>query len=170
LTRRRTFARKNGAALCAVLCKFDTARRYELAVEAICQLTTDVIALGMKNRDAEAPSRLYERYWQIGDAVFIGPSPELRRTKKVTAGMLVWMCLTRASGWMKVLAQVHSRDRWQEVQEMIIAWQDAWGSDARARYAQARFMTLTGIVRAAHEEHDTYMHAALVKALSDVQA
>ena len=88
----------------------------------------------------------------------------------VTNGMLVWMCLTQATRWMNTLVGVHSKDRWREVLEMILAWQDAWGNDARAKYAQVKFTTLTGIVRAATDEQQAYMHAALITALSDVQA
>ena len=88
----------------------------------------------------------------------------------VSTDMLVWMCLTRAIRWMNNLVRVHSSGRWEEVQEMIVAWQDAWGNDARAKYAEARFTTLTGIVRGATEEHDAYLRAALIKALSDIQA
>jgi hypothetical protein len=80
------------------------------------------------------------------------------------------MCLRRAISWMRNLVRIHSNGRWEEVAEMIVAWLDAWGNDARAKYAQARFTTLTGIVRGANEEHHAYMHAALIKALSDVQA
>jgi hypothetical protein len=136
----------------------------------MCQLTTDVVALRANNRDAEAPARQIQRYWQISYAVLARPLPDLTRSAEVCTGMLVWMCLTRAIGWMADLVQDHSRDRWQEVQEMIVAWQDAWGNDARAKYAQARFATLTGIVRGPNEEHHAYMHTALVKALSDIQA
>jgi hypothetical protein len=145
-------------------------RRYELGVEAICQLTTDLVTLRAENRDAAAPADEIQRYWEISYAVLDQPLPDMRRAAKVTTGMLIWMCLTRATGWMTNLVQDHSRDRWQEVQEMIVAWQDAWGNDARAKYAQARFTTLTGIVRGANEDHHTYMHTALIKALSDVQA
>jgi hypothetical protein len=145
-------------------------RRYELGVEAICLLTTDLVMLRVENRDGVAPAREIGRYWEISYAVLAQPLPDLRRTARVTTGMLVWMCLTRATGWMTNLVQDHSRDRWREVQEMIVAWQDAWGNDARAKYAQARFSTLTGIVRGANEDHHTYMHAALIKALSDIQA
>jgi hypothetical protein len=170
LARRRTLTRKNGAAICAALSQSDAARRYELGVEALCQLTADVVALSVKNRDAEAPASHIQGYWGISYAVLARPLPDPTRTAKATTGMLVWMCLTRAIGWMTNLVQDHSRDRWQEVQEMMVAWQDAWGNDARARYAQARFTTLTGIVRGAKEKHYEYMHSALVKALSDIQA
>ena len=167
LAKRRTSAQKNGAAICAALCQFDDARRFELGVEAICQLTTDVVALRVKHRDAEAPGDLIDRYWGILYAV-----SALRPLQHmvVSTDMLVWMCLTRAIRWMNNLVRVHAKDRWQEVQEVIVAWQDAWGNDARAKYAQASFTTLTGIVRGATEEHDAYLHAALIKALSDVQA
>jgi hypothetical protein len=151
------------------LCQFDEARRYELGVEAICQLATDVVALRVKNRDAEAPAGLIERYWGIVDAASPLPLP-LARMAQVTTGMLAWMCLTRATRWMKNLVRVHSKGRWEEVREMIVAWQDGWGNDARAKYAQARFSTLTGIVRGPREEQHAYMHIALIKALSDVQA
>ena len=153
--------------MCAALCQFDDARRFELGVEAICQLTTDVVALRVKHRDAEAPGDLIDRYWGILYAV-----SALRPLQHmvVSTDMLVWMCLTRAIRWMNNLVRVHSEGRWEEVQEMIVAWQDAWGNDARAKYAEARFTTLTGIVRGATEEHDAYLRAALIKALSDVQA
>jgi hypothetical protein len=169
LPRRRALAQENGAAICAAFCQFDEVRRLELGVEAICQLATDVVALRVKNRDAEAPADMIERYWAIIYAVSDQPLPSARMAK-VTTDMLVWMCLTRAIRWMKNLVRIHSRSRWEEVQEMIVAWQDAWGNDARAKYAQARFSTLTGIVRGATEEHRAYMHSALIKALSDVQA
>ena len=168
LAKRRTLAQKNGAAICAAFCQFDDARRFELGVEAICRLATDVAALRVKNEDADAPGDLIDRYWGIVYAVSAQQVP-LARTP-VTTGMLVWMCLTRATRWMKNLVRVHSKDRWDEVQEMIVAWQDAWGNDARAKYAQARFTTLTGIVRGANEKQHAYMHTALIKALSDVQA
>jgi hypothetical protein len=147
---------------------FDDARRLELGVEAICRLATDVVELGVKNREAAASADLIDRYWGIVHAVSAQPLSSARTA--VTTGMLVWMCLTRAIRWMKNLVHVYSKGRWEEVQEMIVAWQDAWGNDARAQYAQARFTTLTGIVRGANEEHHTYMHSALIKALSDVQA
>jgi hypothetical protein len=169
MAKRRTPAQKNGAAVCAVFCQFDEGRRYELGVEAICQLATEVVALRVNSRDAKAAAVLIDRYWGIVYAVSAQPLP-LASTTKVTKDMLVWMCLTRAISWMKNLVRVHSKGRWEEVQEMIVAWQDAWGNDARAKYAQARFTTLTGIVRGANEEHYAYMHTALIKALSDVQA
>lgn len=170
MARRRTLVQKNGAALCAAFCEVDEARRYELAVEAICQLTTDVLTHCAKNHDAAAPPTLIRRYWGISYAASAEQLPDLARNAKMTAGMLVWMCLTRTIALTKDLVRVHSKQQWREVQEMIVAWQDAWGNDARAKYAQARFATLTGIVRGAKEEYNAYMHAALVKALSDVQA
>jgi hypothetical protein len=169
LPRRRSLAQENGAAICAAFCRFDEVRRFELSVEAMCRLATDVVALKAKNRNAEAPADLIDRYWGIIYAVSDQPLPSARMAK-LTTEMLVWMCLTRAIRWMKYLVRAHSKGRWQEVQEMIVAWQDAWGSDARAKYAQARFSTLTGIVRGATEEHRAYMHGALIRALSDVQA
>jgi hypothetical protein len=169
LAKRRTLRQKNAAAVCAAWCNFDDARRYELGVEAVCQLATDVVALRAKCLDAQAPAELIERYWGIVYAVAAQPPP-LARADGASTGMLIWMCLTRAIRWMKDLVQVHSRGRWEEVREMIVAWQDAWGNDARAQYAQARFTTLTGIVRGAKEEQHVYMHAALIKALSDVLA
>jgi hypothetical protein len=168
LAKRRTLAQKNGAAVCAAFSQFDDARRLELGVEAICRLAIDVVELRMNNRDAAAPADLIDRYWGIVYAV--SAQPLLSARTAVTTGMLVWMCLARAIRWMKNLVYVHSKVRWEEVQEMIVAWQDAWGNDARAKYAQARFTTLTGIVRGAKEEHHAYMHGALKKALSDVQA
>lgn len=158
-----------GAAVCAAFCEVDSVRRYELGVEAICQLTTDVLALCAKNPDADAPAHLIRRYWGISYAASAEPLPDLTRTA-MTVGTLLWMCLTRTIALTKDLVQVHSKDQWHEVRETIVAWQDAWGNDARAKYAQARFATLTGIVRGAKEEYHAYMHAALVKALSDVQA
>jgi hypothetical protein len=169
VAKRRTLAQKNGAALCAAFCQFDEVRRFELGVEAICQLAADVVAPRVKNRGTKAPADLIDRYWGIIYAVSDQPLPSAPMPE-VTTEMLVWMCLTRAIRWMKNLVRVHSKERWEEVQEMIVAWQDAWGNDARAKYAQARFTTLTGIVRGATEEHHAYMHSALIRALSDVQA
>jgi hypothetical protein len=165
---RRILAQKNGAAVSAAFCQFDDARRYELGVEAICRLATEVVAVRITSRNAEAAADLIDRYRGIVYAVSARSLPSARTV--MTQDMLVWMCLTRAVNWLKNLVSVHAQGRWQEVLEMIIAWQDAWGNDARAEYAQARFTTLTGIVRGATEEHGAYLRAALVKALSDVQA
>jgi len=170
MAKRRTLLHKKGAAVCTALCTIDEARRYELGVEAICQLTTDVLAISAKNHDTEAPARLVQRYWRISHAASAEPLPDLTRPARMSAGMLLWMCLARAIELTKDLVRVHAKDRWQEVQEVIVAWQDAWGNDARAKYAQASFTTLTGIVRGAKEDYNAYMHAALVKALADVQA
>jgi CO dehydrogenase/acetyl-CoA synthase gamma subunit (corrinoid Fe-S protein) len=169
LAKRRTPSQKNGATVSAEFRRFDDARRYELGVEAICQLAAEVVALRVKTREAKAGADLIDRYWGIIYAVSAESLP-LASNFKVTKDMLVWMCLTRAISWMKNLVRVHSKSRWEEVQEMIVAWQDAWGNDARAQYAQAKFTTLSGIVRGANEEHQSYMHTALIKALSDVQA
>lgn len=160
--------RKNGAAICAALCEFEAARRYELGIESLCRLAADAAALSLKNREADAPAQLIERYWGIIHAVSARPLPLAHRG--VAAGMLVWLCLTHAIRWIENLARLKSNGPWEEVREMIVAWQDAWGTNARAKYAQARFTTLTGIVRGAAEEHHVYMHGALIKALSDVQA
>ena len=168
LAKRQTLSRKNGAAICAAVCRFDDSRRYELGVESIFQLATDVGALIVRNGASRATAESIERYCGIVHAVSGRPLPSARTA--ISARMLVWMCLTRANGWMDNLVRVHSKRRWEELQEMIVAWRDAWGNDARAKYAEARFTTLTGIVRGATEEHDAYMHAALIKALSDVQA
>lgn len=168
MAKRRALA-QNGAAVCAALCQFDDTRRYELGVEAICQLATEVVKLRLKSRDAAAPADLIDRHWAIVYAVS-AQTFSFERTAKVTKDMLVWMCLRRAISWMRHLVSVHSTGRWEEVLEMIVAWLDAWGNDARAKYAQSRFTTLTGIVRGANEEQHTFMHAALIKALSDVQA
>ena len=134
----------------------------------MCQLASDVGALVVKNRDAQAPADLIARYSGIVYAVSAPPLPAARMP--IGMRMLVWMCLTQAARWMNNLVRAYSKGRWEEVRETILAWQDAWGNDARAQYAQARFTTLTGIVRGPTQEHDTYMHTALVKALSDVQA
>ena len=170
MAKRRTLVQKKGAAVCTALCNIDEVRRFELGVEAICQLTTDVLAISAKNHDTEAPAELVQRYWGICHASSAEPLPDLARAARMSAGMLLWMCLTRAIDLTKDLVRVHAKDRWQEVQEVIVAWQDAWGNDARAKYAQASFTTLTGIVRGATEDYNAYMHAALVTALSDVQA
>jgi hypothetical protein len=161
--------RKSGAAVAAALWHIDDVRRSELGVEAMCQLTTDVLAVSAKDHDAEAPVHLVERYWGISYATS-AESPPASRAAQLSAGMLLWMCLARAIDLTKDLVRIHEKDQWQEVQEVIVAWQDSWGNDARAKYAQARFMTLTGIVRGAKEEYNAYMHAALVMALSDIQA
>ena len=170
MDKRRTLVQKKGAAVCAALCNIDEVRRCELGVEAICQLTTDVLAISAKNHEAQAPAHLVRRYWGISHAASAEPLPDLARAAQMSAGMLLWMCLARAIDLTRDLVRVHAKDRWQEVQELIVAWQDAWGNDARAEYAQASFTTLTGIVRGAKEDYNAYMHAALVMALSDVQA
>ena len=170
MTRRRTVIQKKGTAVCIALCNIDDVRRYELGVEAICQLTTDVLAISAKNHEAPAPAHLVQRYWGISHAVSAEALSEPARATRMSAGMLLWMCLARATDLPKDLVRVHSKERWQEVQEVIVAWQDAWGNDARAKYAQASFTTLTGIVRGAKQDYNAYMHAALVMALSDVQA
>jgi hypothetical protein len=55
MAKRRSLVQKKGAAVCTALCTIDEARRYELGVEAICQLTTDVLAIiRAKNHDTEA--------------------------------------------------------------------------------------------------------------------
>jgi hypothetical protein len=170
MAKRRTVVQKKGAAVCTALCNIDDVRRYELGVEAICQLTTDVLAISAKRHAAVAPAHLVQRYWGISQATSAEPLPDLARAARVSAGMLLWMCLARAIDLTKDLVRVHAKERWREVEEVIVAWQDAWGNDARAEYAQASFTTLTGIVRGAKEDYNAYMHAALVMALSDVQA
>jgi hypothetical protein len=170
MAKRRTLAQKKGAAVCTALCNIDEVRRCELGVEAICQLTTDVLAISAKNHEAPAPVHLVRRYWGISHAASAEPLSDWARAAQMSAGMLLWMCLARAIDLTKDLVRVHAKDRWKEVQEVIVAWQDAWGNDARAKYAQASFSTLTGIVRGAKEPYGAYMHAALVMALSDVQA
>jgi hypothetical protein len=170
MAKRRTRVQKKGAAVCIALCNIDDVRRHELGVEAICQLTTDVLAISAKNHDTQAPAHLVRRYWEISHAASAEPPPSLARAAGMSAGMLLWMCLARATDLTKDLVRVYAKERWQQVQEVIVAWQDAWGNDARAKYAQASFTTLTGIVRGAKEDYNAYMHAALVMALSDVQA
>jgi hypothetical protein len=170
MAKRRSLVQKKGAAVCTALCNIDEVRRCELGVEAICQLTTDVLAISAKDHDIEAPMHLVRRFRGICSAASLEPLPDLARAARMSAGMLLWMCLARAIELTKDLVRVHAKDRWQEVQEMIVAWQDGWGNDARAKYAQARFTTLTGIVRGAKQDYSAYMHAALVMALSDVQA
>ena len=167
MPKRRALVPKNGAAVGAALCRFDEARRLELGVEALFQLATEIVAIRAQKRDGAAHVELIDRYWRIIFTVSAERPPDLAR---VTTDMLVWMCLNRATRWMKSLVRVHAKERWGDVREMIVAWQDAWGTDARAQYAQARFATLTGLVRGPEEEHHTYLHTALIKALSDVQA
>jgi hypothetical protein len=158
----------NGATVSAAFCQFDDARRHELGVEAICRLATEVVAPRVNGCGAGATADLTDRYWGIVSAV--SAQPLLLTRTAVSKDILVWLCLTRAANWLKKLVRVHSKGRWEEVLEMIVAWQDAWGNDARAQYAQARFTTLTGIVRGATEEHGAYLRAALIKALSDIEA
>jgi hypothetical protein len=171
MAKRRSLVQKKGAAVCTALCNIDEVRRCELGVEAICRLTTDVLTIiRAKNHDTEAPVHLVQRYWGISHAALAEPTPGPAHAARMSAGMLLWMCLARAIELTKDLVRVHAKERWQEVQEVIVAWQDAWGNDARAKYAQASFTTLTGIVRGAKQDYSAYMHAALVMALSDVQA
>src|SRR5260370_16813899 len=161
MARGRSVEQKKGAAVGTALCNMDDVRRYELGVEAICQLTTDVLAISAKNHETEAPAHLVRRYWGISHAASAEALPDLARPARMSAGMLLWMCLTRAIDLTKDLVRVHAKDRWQEVQEVIVAWQDAWGNDARAKYAQASFTTLTGIVPGTKENYTPYLHPPL---------
>ncbi len=170
MTRRRAAARKNGAAVCEAIGDADVVRRHELGVEALCQLSADMLTSSMKNPHAEAPDPLCHQYWGISHAALAKPVPDALRKEKMSVGALLWKCLNRATELSKVLVRVHSKVEWRHVQETIVAWQDAWGDDARASYAQMRFTTLTGIVRGAKEDRDAYLYAALAKALSDIQA
>jgi hypothetical protein len=159
-----------GAVTCASICALDQTRRYELAVEAFCQLSSEVLQCAMR-KDAAAPPFLIQQYWRFSYGAWGEPAPEIvaSRPTRMNVGKLLWLCLTRVIELTDDLVRRKQHGNWQLVRDVIIAWRDAWGDDDTAKFAQARFSTLTGLSRG-NEERITFMNSALIKALSEVQA
>jgi hypothetical protein len=159
-----------GAIVCTSICALDRIRRYELAVEAFCQLSSEVLQRAIR-KDEAAPSFLIRQYWRFSYGAWGEPAPEIvaARPTKMNMGKLLWLCLTRVIELTDDLVRRKQQGHWQLVRDVIIAWRDAWGDDETAKFAQARFSTLTGLSRGS-EERITFMNSALIKALSEVQA
>ena len=159
-----------GAVICASICALDQTRRYELAVEAFCQLSSEVLRCAMR-KDEAAPTFLIQQYWRFSYGAWGEPAPEIvaSRPTRMNVGKLLWLCLTRVIELTDDLVRRKQHGNWQLVRDVIIAWRDAWGDDDTAKFAQARFSTLTGLSRG-NEERITFMNSALIKALSEVQA
>jgi len=159
-----------GAAICAAICCLDRIRRYEFAVEAFCQLSSAVLERASGKAEA-APNSLVDQYWRLSYGTWGEPAPEIvaSRPTKMNMGKLLWLCLTRVTELTDDLVRRKQQGNWQLVRDVIIAWRDAWGDDESAKFAQARFSTLTGLSRGS-EERITFMNSALIKALSEVQA
>ena len=162
--------RPPGAVVCTKLCALDQTRRYELAVEAFCQLSSKVLERAIR-KDEAAPAFLVQQYWKFSYGAWGEPAPDMvaSRPTRMNMGKLLWLCLTRVIELTDDLVRRRQHGGWQLVRDVIIAWRDAWGDDDTARFAQARFSTLTGISRG-DEERITFMNTALIKALSEVQA
>jgi hypothetical protein len=150
--------------------QLDSVRRYELGVEALCELAGDAARV-LENGSGEVPTEFFTRYSGLSMAARGEEVPaDLRRfTRPMRASKMLAMCLSRVQEFTRHLAQYHSRAQWQDVLEIVDAWINSWGDDERSRYAQARFSTLTGLVRG-HEPWVGYMYSALIKSLSEVQA
>ncbi len=159
-----------GAVVCTSICALDRIRRYELAVEAFCQLSSEVLQRATR-KDEAAPALLIRQYWRFSYGAWGEPAPELvaSRVTQMNMGKLLWSCLTRVVELTDDLVRRKQQGHWQLVRDVIIAWRDAWGDDDTAKFAQARFSTLTGLSRGS-EERITFMNTALIKTLSEVQA
>ena len=53
-----------GAVVCNSICALDRIRRYELAVEAFCQLSSEVLQRAIR-KDEAAPASLIRQYWRF---------------------------------------------------------------------------------------------------------
>jgi len=159
-----------GADICTTICALDQTRRYEIAVEAFCQLSSEVLQRALR-KDEAAPADFVQRYWRFSYGTWGEPAPEIvaSRPTRMNMGKLLWLCLTRVIELTDDLVRRKQHGDWQLVRDVIIAWRDAWGDDDTAKFAQARFSTLTGFSRG-NEERSTFMNTALIKALSQVQA
>jgi hypothetical protein len=148
-------------------------RRHELGVEALCELATEILVAVADSDDDQrfnAPARFVHRYWGISyTALGKETPPGLRGMGSLPALMLLWMCLERISVLTRELASQNENSNWPQVHEMVVAWRDCWGDDERAKIAQARFSTLTGLTRGG-QKRSTYLNSALIAALSVVQA
>jgi hypothetical protein len=170
MPKKKSLTPPQGAIICTAICALDRTRRYELAVEAFCQLASEVLQRATR-KDAAAPPSLIEQYWRFSYGAWGEPTPEVvaSRPTKMNMGKLLWLCLTRVIELTDDLVRRKQQGSWQLVRDVIIAWRDAWGEDDTAKFAQARFSTLTGLSRGS-EERVTFMNSALIKALSEVQA
>jgi hypothetical protein len=148
-------------------------RCHEFGVEALCELTTEILMAVAGCDDDQrlnASSALVRRYWGISySAIGKDTPPGLRGMGPLPALMLLWMCLERISILTRELALQNENSNWPQVHEMVVAWRDCWGDDERSKIAQARFSTLTGLTRGA-QNRATYLKSALITALSVVQA
>jgi hypothetical protein len=152
---------------------FTMTRCHELGVEALCELATEIL-LAVAGADDEqrfnAGADLVRRYWGISYAALGKETPlGLRSMGPLPAPMLLWMCLERISALTRELAMQNENSNWPQVHEMVAAWRDSWGNDERAKIAQARFSTLTGLTRGS-QKRAAYLNSALIAALSVVQA
>jgi hypothetical protein len=152
---------------------FTMTRCHEFGVEALCELSTEIlVAVAGADDDQRfnAGADLVRRYWGISYAALGKETPQgLRGMGPLPALMLLWMCLERISVLTRELAMQNENSNWPQVHEMVVAWRDCWGNDDRATMAQARFSTLTGLTRGS-QKRAAYLNSALIAALSVVQA
>jgi len=148
-------------------------RRHEFGVEALCELATEILVAVVEADDEQrfnARAELVRRYWGISySALGRDTPPGLRGMGPLPALMLLWMCLERISVLTRELAMQLENSNWPQVHDMVVAWRDCWGDDERAKIAQARFSTLTGLTRDG-QKRAAYLNSALIAALSVVQA
>jgi hypothetical protein len=162
-----------GVAEMAAPASLSVTRCHEFGVEALCELATELlIALAEADDDQRFDARpeLVRRYWGISySSLGKETPPGLRGMGALPALMLLWMCLERVSVLTRELALQNENSNWPQVHEMVVAWRDCWGEGERARMAQARFSTLTGLTRGT-QRRAAYLNSALIAALSVVQA
>ena len=148
-------------------------RCHEFGVEALCELATEIlvaVAAADDDQRFDAAPELVRRYWGISyTALGRQTPPGLLGMGLLPALMLLWMCLERVSVLTHELALQNENSNWPQVHEMVVAWRDCWGEGERAKMAQARFSTLTGLTRGT-QRRAAYLNSALITALSIVQA
>ena len=168
---------KTGVRAVPTVIEIDQWRRYELGVEALCELICEILSslaqMGELEQAAakKVSSSFAQRFSGISLAV-ANPAVMLDMdgwVPPMTTGRLLWMCLKRVLEFTQALSERDPKAYWHQLHDIVEAWRDAWGDDRRAQIAQTRFSTLTGITRR-HQSKLRYMHEALVKALSEVQA
>jgi hypothetical protein len=152
---------------------FTMARCHEFGVEGLSELATEIL-IGIADADylhpRNAGAELVQRYWGISYASLGKETPAaLRGMGPLPALMVLSMCLERISVLTRELASKDEESHWPQVHDMVVAWRDSWGDDERARMAQARFSTLTGLTRG-KQTRAAYLNSALIAALSVVQA
>ena len=168
--RRRILTTKRVVAKLVSERQFSEFRRYELGVEALCELAVDAtlcLGRGVRNVSPDLMCRLSGitlAAW--GEDV---PADLSRWTYSIRLPKFIWMCLSRVLELTSLLALHDPRAQWNQVHETVEAWLDSWGDDERAKMARTRFSTLTGITQG-QEARAQYMHSSLVRALSAVQA